>query len=792
MNKIKRLSLLIVILLTSNSIHAQTAFTISGYVKDSLSAEPLIGVTIADSRMRGTITNEFGFFSLTLNSSDVELSFKYLGYKTKDFKSIINSDMDLDIMLIPSTVELDEVTVEAYDNSRKLITTRALGVVSVNSQQLKYVPSFMGEKDIFKYFQLLPGVQSGKEGSSGLNMRGGSTDQTLILMDDVPIYNSTHAFGFVSIFSGDYIKSAELYKGYVPSQYGGRLSGVATMNIREGNRKEHKQSIQLGTTTFSALAEGPINGGKGSYLFGGRYFIPDLILRGVGCFVSDYTRIGFYDLTAKLSYDISPKSTLYGSFYTGRDAIYFISNYTDEDDDEIYLSGTEESNDERKTESHAKGGLDWGNITGSVRLSSKLTNKSFLNLTAYYSHLSNQKLIAYNDDAGKTLDSYIKSKMGEAGLKANIQHNINDWYNLNYGINLAYQHFIPQDIGLNRDGIKTETEYGNRMLYSGNLYLDNKFRFGNYSLNVGGRLSLYHNNKEQKIVFEPRTALTYYMKNSYLWASYVGNSQPLFSLNQQLMSLPVDYWIPFQSADELPTSQQFSVGYRHQFNFGLELQSELYYKMNKNVSIVHNSDDFLLGDSGYKLATGKAYGVELLAQYNYNRFNLMASYTYSKSMHNIEGKTVDFVYDTPHNINIFSSFETLKRETRTHTISVNINYKTGLPYILSNETYPMEGAFDYFDYFNNLQNNPTYANSRLTNFFRVDLNYTMEKKLKRGSRIWQFSILNATAHRNPYIVYYYEDYMHNPHNNEVSYKKIGYKAKQLIPFLPSFSYTRVF
>ena len=752
---------LAILVFTQFSAQAQSKYIISGFVKDSITAEPLIGVVIHNSTIRDAVTNEAGFFSVTVDTTKPELNFTQIGYKTAIYQGNISGDTELNINLSPSVLMVGEVRVQTKN---KFATGNALGVISVNSQQLKYVPSFLGEKDLFKYFQLLPGVQSGKEGSSGLNIRGGSTDQTLILMDDVPIYNSAHAFGFISIFSGDYIKSAELYKGYAPSRYGGRLSGVATMNIREGDRKKHSQSIQLGTTTFSALVEGPINGGKGSYLAGGRYFVPNLFLHALALSQpsdkASYPIMGFYDFTAKASYDITKSSTLYASFYTGNDAINLYSN---------------EISSEPIVKTETKDALNWGNIVGSIRLKSKLSNRSFLNVTAYYSHLSNQKLSNFSNSTGEVNESSIESKMGEAGLKANVQTNINDWYKLDYGINLAYQNFIPQDIKQNRDGVIDDIQYGERDLYSGNIFLDNKFTLGSFNLNVGGRLSLYNNNKEQKTLFEPRTSLTYYMDNSSIWTSYVLNSQPLFSMNQHHASIPVDYWVPFQNANELPTSQQISLGYKHSFDFGLDISAETYYKKSKNISIITDTGDFLLEDGGYKIATGDAYGAEFLAQYSYGRFSAMAAYTYSKSLHNIGGETVNFIYDIPHDINLFSAYETVRTKDKTHTVSININYKSGTPYFLSDEVYDMEKP--NADWFGALTNYPTYANTRLKNYFRVDLNYTMEKKLKRGSRIWQVSILNATAHRNPYLIYK---------------KDNGYKAFQLIPFLPSFSYTRKF
>ncbi len=768
--------LLIVILLLSltSSVVAQSKYVISGYVRDKLSAEPLVGIMVSGSAINGIYTNDYGFYSLTVTKGDVLLTFSGLAYNTAEHKITVNSDIELDVNLTTSELVIEDVTVTNEQNS--MVATRTLGAYSVNSSELKYVPSFMGERDIFKFFQLLPGVNSGKEASSGMNLRGGSTDQTLILMDNIPIYNSAHAFGFISIFSGDYIKSAELYKGHIPAEYGGRLSGVATMNIREGNRKEHQQSLQLGTMTISGLAEGPINGGKGSYLVGGRWFIPNILLSGYSLIASktssQYPLPNFYDATAKVSYDITNNSTLYGSFYTGQDAFSFVSH-------DNYGDGVI---------AHSKSGFNWGNIAGSIRLSSKLSNKSFLDATAYYSHLANNRINRYDDTNNKILNSDIDSKLDEYGLKLDVKHNLNDWYNLNYGANLSYQHFVPQDVTINRDGVVINSEYGTRSLFTTAIYMDNQLRFNNFRMNAGGRVAWYNNNNENKVVVEPRLALTYYMDKSSMWVSYTGNSQPLFSLNLHTSSIPLEYWIPFQEADELPTSEQISLGYKHTIK-SLTLQAESYYKKSNNLSIVQNIDDFLLEDGGYTIGEGEAWGFELLALYRLKRLNIMGSYTYSKSVHHIDGETVDFIFDTPHNLNIFASYEVMKRGARKHTLSANINYKTGLPYIVSNTGYPMQSPPSEWD--SNLIDYPIYANSRLVNFFRVDLNYTMEKKLKRGSRVWQISLLNATAHRNPYVVYVDYDDIYNSETQTTTYTS-SMKALQLIPILPSISYIRKF
>ncbi len=754
---------------------AQSKYTISGFVHDSLSSEPLVGVAVRISPANSTYTNEYGFYSLIINTPKSNITFSYISYNEKVYNEVINEDMALNVLLEPSNIILNEVVVES--KAKNMVSTRALGSYAVDSKMLNHIPSFMGEKDIFKYFQILPGVNGGKEASSGVNLRGGSNDQTLILMDGIPIYNSAHAFGFTSIFNGNYIKSAELYKGYIPPQYGGRLSGVATMNIREGNRKKHSQQIQIGTTTASALVEGPIVGGRGSYLIGGRYFVPNIILGGMELFKdkdisSSYSNIGFYDATAKVSYDISNQTTLYGSFYSGNDALKFNDRTV-----EVFDTNNEGySSDSREI-------FSWGNIVGSVRLSSQLSNKSFLNANLYYSHISNRDYSDFTDTDGLYMHSSVTSQMGEAGLKVDMKHNISSWYRLNYGVKLSHQHFSPQNIETEKGGIQVNKSYGNRTLYSANGYFDNAFTLGKFIVNLGGHVALYNNNRENKVVFEPRTALTYYMQKSSAWISYTVNTQPLFSVTQTSASFPLDYWVPFQKASELPSSKQISLGYKYAFDFGLDIQAETYYKQTDNLSIIHNVDDYLLSDGGYSIGTGDAYGAEFLMQYRKKRFNVMASYTYSRSKHHVGDKTFDFIYDTPHNLNVFTSYETLIKGTKTHTLSLNTNFKTGRPYYITSTIVPMNGAFS--PWYENLLNYPLYPNGRLTNFFRLDINYTMEKKLKRGSRVWQLSLLNATAHKNPYVVYY---------KNEGYGEQIEYKptALTLIPILPSVSYTRVF
>ncbi|MEG0500376.1 MAG: TonB-dependent receptor plug domain-containing protein, partial [Rikenellaceae bacterium] len=454
----------------------------------------------------------------------------------------------------------------------KISTIQDLGSFSMNISQLKLMPSFMGEQDVFRFMQLMVGVSSGKEGSSELNIRGGSADQTQILLDDVPIYNQSHAFGLVSIFSGEAIKSAELFKGYSSPMYGGRLSGVASLYMRDGNKYEHKQALQLGTTTLSATLEGPLKRGKGSYLFSGRQFTPYLLMQGIYACLSKYNatlpQFNFYDITGKLSYDLGKNNSLYLSFYKGNDL--FGSNFWN----------SERSYENGKVEhiSKSKAGVRWGNTIASLRWNSVLGSKLFMNNIVYYSFLGNDKFSNFENYREKyNYESKIKSQMDEIGFKTNFNYSVSRGYKISYGANLSQQYFKPQITSSNRNGLTNKMDYGKRNLLTVAAYMNNEFTYRKMVFNAGLRVGMYDNSEDVVYSVEPRLSISYNIDNqSSIWVSYENNAQPLFSLNKYYFSIPIDYWIPF-SGKKIQRSNQISLGYRKSFDNGLSFSSELYY-----------------------------------------------------------------------------------------------------------------------------------------------------------------------------------------------------------------------
>jgi hypothetical protein len=739
---------------------------VSGYVRDAETEETLIGVSVVKKSGARTITNQQGYYSINVEEADV-LSFHHYGYKTVEIPVSVKHDTLVNVFFEQQVFEIGEVNIIGRSS---LVRSSGLGNVAVNMSQLKYAPLFLGEQDVFKFLQLLPGVSLGREGSSGLNIRGGSSDQSLILLDDVPLYNQAHTFGFLSIFSGDAVKSAELFKGYVPAEYGGRLSGVVSMRMRDGNRNEHRQAITVGTISAGLTLEGPIVKGRGSYLVSARKFTPDLFLRGYYLLSKPETRVlyNFYDVTGKATFDLNGKNTLFLSFYNGYD-MFNVKDIQKENGKEIATSG---------------GGFSWGNTMASLRLNTSLNSGMFMNNTLYYSRQNNAKDgdVEVYDEKYK-FESKMWSAMDEVGIRSVVEHNVSDNYNLTYGASGSVQYFNPRNISANANGNKRTSSYNTKNLYTGAMFIGNNIKWNSFEFNAGLRGAYYNNNKLGLFSIEPRLSVSAAVSDDWsVWASYTHNSQPVMSAELHYAALPLDFWTPF-SERYLQRSRQVSLGMRTSALQHVVIIAEAYYKPLKNIALIHNSDDYMADDGGVDISTGEAYGAELNAQYRKNRLGVNMSYAYSRSFRTVGGKRYWFEYDTPHVLNVFANYDVIKREGRTQTMSLNVSYKSGIPFIFGREVFPTGLDFETEDPSDVGRNIPKYADTRLPDYFRIDLSYNMEKVKKNGVRNWQFSILNLTNQQNPYVVY--------PALN-VSQQKINYKQLTLIPFMPTISYRRTF
>ena len=632
---------------------------------------------------------------------------------------------------------IDSVVVTAR---KPLMIYKQTGNIAVNIEQLKYAPLFAGEKDIFKFLQLLPGVSAGKDGMSGLLVRGGSNDQTLILYDDVPIYNQAHAYGILSIFSGETVQSAEVSKGYISPAYGSRLSALTQIRTRDGDRQDHRQSLTVGTLSLAGTVDGPIVRNKGSYLVSARYFFPEAVLALVG----NAVRFGFYDLTGKLSYDIHPGHTLSLGVYSGDD------HMTNKED-------------------YARNEYGWGNTTASLRLESRWSDNLRSSIVAYYTYLQNRQESEYEDDDFKNWGK-TTYKTHEFGARLTFDQRLTRAWSLDYGANISHQRFMPMHSKGYVNGQHKERGYSSEQLVSGALFLNNRFQWGGWRADVGIRGAMYDNSEQTRFAVEPRAQLAYDFGNdNAIWLSGTINSQALVQYNRYYYSMPIDFWTPFRDG-KLQHAWQVALGGRARLRENLTLSLEGYYKRMRNLPLIYDSDDFLLGRGGFVYGTGRAWGLEIMLQRQTERLSLTVSYTYTNSRRSSEGVSYPFEYDVPHDFNTFLSYDVLKRPGRRHTFTFNMSWRSGLPYRLTNESYPDTNG-------NPIVGITAYPSMRMRNYFRSDISYNMERRKRNGVRNWQFSIINATWHKNPVSIYPYRG---------------SYKATVLIPIMPSVSYTRTF
>lgn len=638
---------------------------------------------------------------------------------------------------ISRTEAIDSVVVTAR---RPLMVYKQTGNIAVDIEQLKYAPLFAGEKDIFKFLQLLPGVSAGKDGMSGLLVRGGSNDQTLILYDDVPIYNQAHAYGILSIFSGETVQSAEVSKGYISPAYGSRLSAMTQIRTREGDRRNHRQSLTVGTLSLAGTLDGPIKRDKGSYLISARYFFPEAVL----AIADNDIRYGFNDITGKLTYDIHRNHTLSLGVYSGDDHM-------------------------KNKEDHAENGFGWGNTTASLRLESRWNDNLRSSVVAYYTYLQNRQETEFKDDGfsnwGKTT-----FKTHEFGARMTFDQRLSRVWSLEYGATFSHQRFEPMHTKSIINGQHKERGYSSEQLVSGTLFLNNRFQWGGWRADVGVRGAAYDNSEQTRYAVEPRAQLSYdFGRDNAVWLSGTINSQALVQFNRYYYSMPIDFWTPFRDG-RLQHAWQVSLGGRAKLHENLTLSVEGYYKRMRNLPLIYDSDDFLLSNGGFIYGTGRAFGIEAMLQYQTERLSLTASYTYTDSRRRSDGVTYPFEYDVPHDFNAFVSYDVVKRPGRKHTFSLNVAWRSGLPYRLTNESYPDTDG-------NPIIGITAYPTMRMRNYFRADVSYNMERRKRNGVRNWQFSIINATWHKNPVSIYPYRG---------------SYKATVLIPIMPSVSYTRTF
>ena len=749
---------------------SQSQITISGIVRERSTKEVISNATIKVSE-DVSFSNERGFFSLKAPANQLNITVSFVGFES--YETVINAVKDTMLIIeLKEGIELGEVVVE---HKRSVLRSKGLGHLQMDLGQLHKTPLFLGERDVIKAMQFLPGVSSGIEGSSSLNIRGGTNDQTLYLMDDVPVYNQNHTFGLLSIFNPDVLHTADLYKGGIPAMYGNRLSGVANIHLKDGNMRKHNQSISVGLLSGAIHLEGPVLKDKLSYLVSARRSFLDLITRGI-IGLSDHSSgmemFAFHDVNMKTTWNMNNKTSISLQFYSGFDDLYGMNKDHSSDDGSKY-------ND--------KFGFGWKSMMTSLRLTSSLSSNMYLSSNLYFTNLNNFKYFQQENTSSHDnmkLKNNIFSNLEEFGLKSKIEHKLNNNNTLFYGIDLSRQYFEPDNMEKTVD--KNKITYGTDRLNLKTIgvFVFDELTFADWMLGIGLRGSAYSSRNKTLFTVEPRVKVSKLLgdKNKIMLA-YDYTTQPIHSLYEMTYTVQCDFWVPFQES-KLPVAQQYSIGWKNYTTSNLTISLEAYWKDMKNLLRIDNLEYYIDYHDSYTIGKGRSRGLEFMAQYDYEKLSTWLSYTLSKSTRTFDNGKQPFKYDSPNDVSAFVGYDVYKKNDRKNAVSLNMQYRTGIPYYIPSVDLPSIGLPSYengyvYNGFSSLNYIPKSSNTRLPDYFRVDINFTMEKKLKKGGRnIWQFSLLNATGHVNPYAIYNGGDG--------------HYKAFLLIPFMPSFSYKRGF
>ncbi len=770
--------------------------SISGYVTDAASGEIITGATITTANfLNYSISNSYGYYILTLNQSEdsIKLQTSYVGYSPSSYKIKPNQNLKVDFALINRNV-LDEVIVSA-EKTTTYEKRKEMSIVSVPIGKVTVMPSLGGESDLLKSLQLMPGIQSGNEASSGLYVRGGSPDQNLMVIDDVPIYYVNHLGGFVSTFNSDAINSMKLVKGGFPAHYGSRLSSVLDIRMKEGNMKEFHGSGMIGMIASKIMVEGPIKKDTTSYMLSVRRFMYDLITRPLTRATSfNGTSVGynFYDLNAKINHIISPKDRLYLSFYSGGDKV---------------LTRQKTQTDLNKMI------LEWGNILGSFRWNHLYGDKLFSNLTLYSTRyrLANDfsSTFTRNNIKEKTSASYW-SGIIDLSAKADFDYYVNQNYKIKFGGTSIFHHFNPNTTTYHsvENSAVVDTSFGSKKQngFENAVYLENEISIGTRLFtNIGLRVTNYQTPNRNYVSYEPRFLSTFMItENTLLKASYSSMNQYIHLLTGSSPNMQNDIWVPVTDAVAPSLSKQYAIGLENTFKDGMyDISLEGYYKTMNNLITYKDGVAILSSASDWQTQVetngkGKSYGLEFLLQKTKGSATGWIAYTYSKTTRQFEnknnGKPYPFKYDRTHDISIVY-LQKLKSNIQ---FSATWVYGTGNPYTLATGKFKMMP-----EVINELVNESNYLNYgqvyndlnsyRMRAYHKLDVGINFYKTVKRGERTWSINIYNFYNRQNPY--YYFVDsiYQFDEKGRLIpEATKTVLKQQSYFPIIPSFSYSLKF
>ena len=724
--------------------------TLSGIIRESGSGETLPGVSIyCDSLRIGVQSNAYGFYSLTLPEGKHRIKISALGFSAIDSVITFNQNLRVDFN-VGQGIALKEVVVNA-EAKKRISEESQMSVINIPVQQIKDIPPLMGEKDVLKVIQLMPGVQKGSEGSSGIYVRGGGPDQNLIILDDANVYNAYHLFGFFSLFNGDALKSVELVKGGFPASYGGRLSSVINMQMKEGNQEEFHGEAGIGLISSRLVLEGPLKKKKSSFLISARRTYVDALIYP---FLPPEQKGGyfFYDLNAKLNYTLTDKDRLYLSGYFGKDKFYFNSN-----------------NDGFKL----KGNLNWGNATGTLRWNHIYNGKLFSNTSAIFTNY--QLGIGSREEFDS---SYFDLQFGSAIRDYTIKHDFdfypNSKHHIRFGGLAIFHRFKPSAVVVkSSDALSAGISVNSIYTMESGLYVEDDWKIsGRLKANIGLRVSHYVANKTSFTNPEPRVSARYSItEKSAVKASYALMNQYLHLLSSTGVSLPTDLWVPATRNLRPMQSQQWALGWAQELPKGINLTIEGYYKNMRDISFYKEGASFLLIDNpegaqdinwekNITQGKGWSYGSEFLLQKEKGKWSGWIGYTLSWTYVQFDsinfGKKFFPRYDRRHDISIVNIYKFNDRIKLSCTWVYGTGNAITLPVAQYDAAPHNPAQLDNFSQYNfiGFRNDYCEKNSfRMAPYHRLDVGIQFTKVKKRYTRTFELSFYNAYNRWNPFFYY---------------------------------------
>lgn len=769
----KKVFLLLTLFSSISILIAQEKVTLSGYVKDADNGESLIGATVFLEPIKaGIATNIYGFYSISIAPGNYKMTVSYLGYVSNVEEVFIDADLTKVVELKPNTVQIKAVTVNG-EGGNENVKKAEMGVVKMDIKTIKKLPSLFGESDILRTVQMLPGVQSGGEVNTGFFVRGGNSDQNLILLDDAPVYNPSHLLGIFSVFNPDAIKDLKLYKGGIPAKYGGRLSSLLDIRMKEGNTKKLSGVASISPISSKLTLEGPIKKGKSSFIVSGRRSYADIFTIFSRDKEARNSTLYFYDFNTKINYQIDDKNKVFLSGYFGQDVLGLSKEFR----------------------------TGWGNQTGTIRWNHIFSNKLFMANSLYLGRYNYN----FKIESGSTRIKY-ESNILNYGGRSDFNYYLNPSNTIRFGISSSFYTLEPGSFtGNNFKGLNLPDNHAlEHAIYISNdqtinekLAIDYGLRYSLFQ-NVG-KGTIYKYDKSNPLAYtaidtivhrkgkifnsfknlEPRISLRYQLdRQSSVKASYNRTAQYLHQANNATASSPLTLWLTSSPNVKPQLADQYAIGYFRNFRENVfEVSVEVYYKDMKNTIDFRDNANLLLNeflDGELRVGKSYSYGVELLLRKNLGRLTGWVGYTWSRTRRKIaeinNGKEFFAPYDRTHDISIVAVYELNKRVS----LSTNWLYSTGAAVSVPTGKFSFQG-----EEVNVYSDRNTV---RMPSFHRWDISLTLKTKDKPGRKYtseWNFSVVNTYFRKNAYRIQFKK--------NEDTGESEALKT-YFFPILPSVAY----